>query len=178
MVRIIPFLALAVSAVMAISTERSVPTRKCGTTHTLSADKEAEAQRHISNYMASNGTRVMSAAAAKKNVGIYWHTITSGSTGSLSSSAIQKQIDVLNQDYASYGFSFYLISSDSTSNSDWFNNMDSGTTQERSMKNALHKGTAANLNVYTVDFNNGLLGFATFPSGEQTFLLKYNEPFH
>ena len=166
MVRIIPFLALAVSAVMAISTERSVPTRKCGTTHTLSADKEAEAQRHISNYMASNGTRVMSAAAAKKNVGIYWHTITSGSTGSLSSSAIQRQITVLNQDYASYGFSFHLISSDSTNNSAWATTMDYGTINEKRMKNALRKGTAAHLNIYTVNFNNGLLGYATYPSGE------------
>jgi hypothetical protein len=165
MVHILPFLALAVSAVLAISTELTGHRRRCGTTHTLSAAKEAEAQRHISNYLASNGTRVKSRSSTKR-VGIYWHTITSGSSGSLSSSAIQRQITVLNQDYASYGFSFHLISSDSTNNSAWATTMDYGTINEKRMKNALRKGTAAHLNIYTVNFNNGLLGYATYPSGE------------
>lgn len=155
-------LAATVSSVMAISTEALHPTRKCGTTHTLSAELETKAQSLISAWKASNGTRVQ--ALATKSVGIYWHTITSGSTGSLTTSQINSQISVLNKDYANSGYSFYLISSDSTSNSDWYSNMDSGSTQERSMKNALHKGAANALNVYTVGFNNGLLGFATFPS--------------
>jgi hypothetical protein len=32
------------------------------------------------------------------------------------------------------------------------------------MKKQLHKGGASDLNVYTVGFTNGLLGYATFPS--------------
>ncbi|KAK0518126.1 hypothetical protein OC835_007944 [Tilletia horrida] len=76
---------------------------------------------------------------------------------------IQNQISVLNQDYSSSGYSFYLASTTTSSNSDWFYNMDDGTTQERSMKTSLRQGGANALNIYTVDFQNGLLGFATFP---------------
>ncbi len=107
MVRLLAFLGLAATSVMAISTQGFAPTRKCGTTHTLSADLEAEAQKIVSNWKSNSANRVQ--AAATKSVGIYWHTITSGSTGALSSTAINNQINVLNQDYANYGFSFYLI---------------------------------------------------------------------
>ncbi|KDN46827.1 zincin [Tilletiaria anomala UBC 951] len=158
--------AVAIASASAASTEGLAPTRKCGTTHTLSPEREAEAQRFIAAYHNANNTlkngRVD--AASTKSVGIHWHIITSGSTGSLASSQIKKQISVLNDDYAPSGFSFHLISTDTTNNPNWYSKVDSGNSYEREMKNALHKGSANALNVYTVGFNNGLLGFATFPS--------------
>ena len=40
------------------------------------------------------------------------------------------------------------------------------------MKNALHSGTAADLNVYTCNPSNGILGYATFPSSYTSAPLK------
>lgn len=100
----------------------------------------------------------VSAAAASKSVQVYWHTITSGSAGSLSSSAIQQQIQVLNQDYASYGFTFTLAGTDTTNNANWYSGAEPDTTAESQMKNALRKGGAGALNIYSVHFTDGLLG--------------------
>ncbi|KAE8218227.1 hypothetical protein CF319_g7856 [Tilletia indica] len=148
---------LGAAPALAASFQERFPTRKCGTTH-FNATAEAHNQKIIKAY-----SQQTVHALATRTVPVYWHTITAGSTGAISSSQIQSQINVLNQDYASSGYSFSLVGSDSTSNSDWYYNMDDSTTQERSMKTTLRKGGANALNVYTVDFSNGLLGFATFP---------------
>ncbi|KAK0543761.1 hypothetical protein OC845_005967 [Tilletia horrida] len=151
------FLSLAAVPALAASFQERAPTRKCGTTH-FNASTEAHNQKIIKAY-----SQQTVHALATKTVQVYWHTITSGSTGAISSSQIQSQINVLNQDYSSSGYTFTLIGSDSTSNTDWFNNMDDGTNQEYAMKTKLRKGGANVLNIYTVNFQNGLLGFATFP---------------
>ncbi|CAD6890783.1 unnamed protein product [Tilletia controversa] len=150
-------LTLGAVPALAASFQERFPTRKCGTTK-FDAFAEITNQQLIKAY-----SQQTVQAFATRSVPVYWHTITSGSTGTISSSQIQNQINVLNQDYANYGYSFTLAGSDSTSNSDWFNNMDDGTSQERSMKTSLRRGGANALNVYTVNFQNGLLGFATFP---------------
>ncbi|KAK0559659.1 hypothetical protein OC844_004254 [Tilletia horrida] len=150
-------LTLGAAPALAASFQERFPTRKCGTTH-FNATAEAHNQKIIKAY-----SQQQVHALATKSVPVYWHTITAGSTGSISSSMIQNQISVLNQDYSSSGYSFYLASTTTSSNSDWFYNMDDGTTQERSMKTSLRQGGANALNIYTVDFQNGLLGFATFP---------------
>lgn len=89
--------------------------------------------------------------------------ITDGSTGSLTDDAISGQISALNSAYSDYGFSFSLAGTDSTDNSDWFHNSGSGTTTANEMKSSLRKGGAGDLNVYSVLFDDNLLGFATFP---------------
>ena len=95
-------------------------------------------------------------------INVYWHTITNGSAGSLTSSDIASQITVLNNAYASTGWSFTLVSTDTTSNSSWYSGCYS--TYETAMKSALRLGSADDLNIYTCNPGSGLLGWATFPS--------------
>ncbi|KRB44248.1 MULTISPECIES: zinc metalloprotease [unclassified Terrabacter] len=99
---------------------------------------------------------------AATNVKVYWHTITNGTQGSVSASAINSQISVLNSAYSGTGLSFTLAGSDSTSNASWYT-VTPGSTAERNMKSALRKGTMADLNLYSANIGQGLLGWATFP---------------
>jgi hypothetical protein len=96
-------------------------------------------------------------------IDVYWHTITDGSNGALSSSDISAQVSVLNSAYAGTGFSFSLVSVDTTNNPSWYNGLTNGSSAERNMKTSLHLGGKADLNVYTADLGNDLLGWATFP---------------
>jgi len=63
---------------------------------------------------------------------------------------IDEQITVLNNDFRPAGLSFVLIDTDRTVNADWFNNAEPNTQQQTAMKNALRKGGAADLNLYSV----------------------------
>ena len=101
-------------------------------------------------------------AFAATSVNVYFHVITSGSTGAVSSSQISQQLSVLNNAFASSGFSFALAGTDTTNNSSWYN-LAQGSSAERSMKTALRKGTMDDLNIYTANLSGGLLGWATFP---------------
>ena len=69
---------------------------------------------------------------------------------------------VLNQAYAAWGYSFNLVSTDRTTNATWYNGCYG--TSETAMKTALRQGTADDLNLYTCNPSNGILGYATFPS--------------
>lgn len=102
-------------------------------------------------------------AFAPAVVDVYWHTITDGSKGVLSASEINGQINVLNAAYSGSGFSFSLKGTTTTNNASWYNQLDYGTTAERSMKTTLHQGDKSDLNIYTADLAGGLLGWATFP---------------
>ena len=104
------------------------------------------------------GTSAFTSATIK----VYWHTITSGSQGAVSASTINSQISVLNNAYSGTGLSFTLAGSDSTSNASWYT-VTPGSSAERSMKTALRKGTMADLNLYSANIGQGLLGWATFP---------------
>nr|MBA3694674.1 zinc metalloprotease [Acidobacteriota bacterium] len=103
-------------------------------------------------------------------INVYFHVVSNGSTGNISDSMINSQITVLNEAYAAWGWSFNLVSTDRTSNSTWFNGCYGAS--ETAMKNALHLGTANDLNVYTCNPSNGILGYATFPSSYQSAPLK------
>ncbi|KAH8917632.1 zincin, partial [Atractiella rhizophila] len=102
-------------------------------------------------------------------VNVYFHVIyasTSASQGYVSDTQIANQIAVLNSDYASVGISFKLAGTTRTQQSTWFNKANDGTSYNTAMKKQLRQGSAADLNVYTVGFNDGsgLLGYSTFPS--------------
>jgi len=97
-------------------------------------------------------------------VDVYWHTITSSTgAGALSSQAINNQISVLNAAYGgTFGWSFRLVQTDVTANTTWYNGCYGSS--ESAMKNALRKGTADDLNIYSCNPSSGILGYATFPS--------------
>jgi hypothetical protein len=102
-------------------------------------------------------------------INVYFHVITNTSGGgNLTDAQIANQIQVLNDSYstntggANTLYRFTLVSTDRTANNTWFTATD-GTTAERQMKTALHKGGAKDLNLYTNGMGGGLLGWATFP---------------
>jgi hypothetical protein len=104
------------------------------------------------------------AAIGDVTINVYFHVITSTSgQGALSTSAINAQMQVLNDAYANTRFSFNLVSVDTTPNNTWFT-AGHGSTAEAQMKASLRQGSADDLNFYTNNPGGGLLGWATFPS--------------
>jgi len=98
-------------------------------------------------------------------INVYFHVIRRGtgiSNGDIPTTWIINQITVLNNAYASLGWRFNLVSIDRTTNSSWFT-MSSGSTAEINAKNALRRGSADDLNIYTAQPGGGVLGWATFP---------------
>ena len=93
----------------------------------------------------------------------YVHVITNGTAGNVSDQMIASQISVLNAAFTSTGVSFSLVSTDRTSNATWYT-MAPGSSAETAAKNALHRGSANDLNIYIASPGGGLLGWATFPS--------------
>ena len=97
------------------------------------------------------------------NVPVYFHVITDGTKGALSDAEVTSQINVLKKAYAPWGITFTLVGTDATNNASWYNGLVQGT-QERAMKAALRKGDMGDLNIYTANLGNDLLGWATFPT--------------
>lgn len=98
-------------------------------------------------------------------INVYFHVIRRGtglSNGDVPQSQITNQIAVLNAAYAPLGWSFNLVSTDRTTNATWYT-MTPGTTAERQAKTALRRGTADDLNIYSANIGQGLLGWSTFP---------------
>ncbi len=98
-------------------------------------------------------------------INVYFHVIRQGSgisNGDVPQNWIDAQINVLNQAYALYNFSFNLVQVTRTTNASWYNGCYGSA--ESSMKNALRQGSADDLNIYSCNPSNGILGYATFPS--------------
>lgn len=98
-------------------------------------------------------------------INVYFHVINQGSgsaNGDVSQNWIDDQMDVLNAAFAIYNFSFNLMSVDRTTNASWYNGCYGSA--EGPMKNALRQGSADDLNIYSCNPSNGILGYATFPS--------------
>lgn len=94
---------------------------------------------------------------------VYWHVIrNSAGSGALTSQQINNQINVLNAAYGSFGWQFQLVATDTTTNNTWFTGCYGSS--ETAMKNALHRGSADDLNIYSCSPSGGILGYATFPS--------------
>lgn len=98
-------------------------------------------------------------------VNVYFHVVNQGvgvENGDIPDSMIQDQMAVLNNSFAVTGWSFNLVSTDRTNNAEWFTGCYGAA--ESSMKSALHKGSATDLNIYSCNPANGILGYAAFPS--------------
>jgi len=70
---------------------------------------------------------------------------------------------VLNNAYNGTPFIFNLVATDVIPNNEWYT-AGHGSTAETNMKNALRQGDSTDLNFYTNNMGDGLLGWATFPS--------------
>ena len=97
-------------------------------------------------------------------INVYFHVITAGSTGNISDKMIADQITVLNDAYAPWGWSFVLAGTDRTDNATWYNGCYGNASTESAFKSALRLGSADDLNIYSCNPSNGILGYATFPS--------------
>jgi hypothetical protein len=132
--------------------------RGCATQE-LSDIAKAQVDQEVAAYMSTHEV-----AYASSTINVYVHVITKANgTGGPTSSMVNSQITVLNNAYASTGWSFNVVASDTTGNDAWFV-AEPGTTAEKQMKTALHRGGAADLNMYFNNMGGGLLGWATFPS--------------
>ena len=99
-------------------------------------------------------------------IDVYFHVINKGSgiaNGDIPDSMINSQISVLNAAFGATGWTFRLVATDRTTNATWYN-LNEGSSAETQMKNALRRGTADDLNIYSANLGGGLLGWATFPS--------------
>lgn len=132
--------------------------RACGTEHNL--EKINVAETDFSNRLAKLGVNADALTGGVINV--YFHVVTSGTTGSVSDSDITAQMNVLNTAFGTSGYSFNRVLTTRTSNTTWFN--DCYGNSEGAMKAALRQGSADDLNIYTCNPSGGILGYATFPS--------------
>jgi hypothetical protein len=132
-------------------------------------DHDAAQRASIESFVAS---RMAARAAVGESsltggaIDVYFHVINRGTgiaNGDIPDSQINAQIDVLNDAFAPWGWSFNLAQVDRTTNSTWYT-MSPGSTAERNAKQALRRGTADYLNIYSANPGGGLLGWATFPS--------------
>ncbi|MBK5294462.1 MAG: zinc metalloprotease [Acidobacteriia bacterium] len=137
---------------------------RCSTRHIN--DEEAD---EVDQFLASRGKSGGKGAAANNvpspRIPVYFHVINKGTgiaNGDVTTQMINDQISVLNNAFASSGYSFNLISVDRTTNTTWYT-MTPGSAAEEQAKNALRQGGADALNIYSAGIGGGLLGWATFP---------------
>ncbi len=138
--------------------------RGCGAIEPSDVEK-AQIENEVAAHMAAVKTSRTSSVAGG-TINVYFHVINRGTgidNGDVPQSQIDAQLAVLNDAYASEGWRFNLAGLDRTTNSTWYA-MGAGSQTESAAKNALRRGTADDLNIYTANPGGGLLGWATFPS--------------
>jgi hypothetical protein len=95
-------------------------------------------------------------------VPVWFHVVSpDGVIGNVKDSVIQRQMQVLNANFAGTGFTYQLVGITRTVNAAWYELKDTG--DEQAMKKTLRRGGAETLNVYATS-GAGFLGWAYFPS--------------
>jgi hypothetical protein len=143
-----------------VEAQGAVDSRNCGSQE-FSSDEVTQIE---ARFEALRARREMAGEvnAFATSIPVWVHVIRSSTgAGGVTTTQISNQISVLNNAYASAGFSFTLAGTDYTNNSTWYTC--TGGSCESAMKNALHKGSADDLNLYINNMGQGLLGWATFP---------------
>jgi hypothetical protein len=139
---------------------------RCATEH-LPPERIAEIEAEVRQFKADQRSYYgFESNITGGTVNVYFHVIRSGtavSQGNVSSQMIADQIAALNNKYSQWGWQFTLVSTDRTTNSTWFRAAP-GSTAEKNMKTALRRGTADDLNLYSINTGGEYLGWATFPS--------------
>lgn len=159
--------------------------RRC-ITRELDAEDVEKVDKEVGAHRKATGTDTAAALAPPGSItiNVYFHVVqqngTAGvsGTGFVPTSWLDAQISVMNNAYAGAGpnqqgslvngigantpFRFVRAGVNYTVNSSWYA-AGPGSAGETQMKNALHQGTADDLNFYT-NSGGGYLGWATFPS--------------
>jgi len=138
--------------------EETSPSLYCGTVEPSENAKlvvEAEVARQPRRAAVKGGTIAVHVHVIRRGDGI--------ANGDVSEDAIRQQLRVLDAAYADAGWSFELASIDRTTQPAWFP-LRAGSAEETAAKTALHRGTARDLNLYTAEPGNGMIGYATFPT--------------
>ncbi len=125
-----------------------------------SIEEQARVQAEIDKRLLDPSFLI--AAKAANVVNISWHIVTYNGQGNVTDAQIASQLQVLNNAYASTGFSFATASIERVENRTYFNQCYGAG--EKKMKQALADSPATTLNIYTCNPSQGILGYATFPS--------------
>jgi hypothetical protein len=99
-------------------------------------------------------------------IDVYWHVINKGSTvsdGNIPDAMIAAQLTVLNDAYRTTGWQFSLADTDRTTNPSWYSGLTPGSSAEAEMKAVLRRGSYDDLNIYSAELGDSLLGWATLP---------------
>jgi len=151
-----PLAACQAEAVLAY--EETAPSLFCGT-----VEPSENAKLVVENEVARQPRRAQVKGGIIK---VHVHVIRKGTgiaNGDVPDTAIHAQLGVLNAAYADAGWEFELASIDRTTQPTWFN-LRAGSAEETAAKSLLRKGTARDLNLYTAEPGNGMIGYATFPT--------------
>ena len=123
---------------------------RCGTSHAISLSEMQEIESALS--VTDKARAGQMALEDVPNINVYFHVIkdtcSTASCGAITAAQINDQIAVLNAAYAG-AFTFTLVATDVTTKKAWFNNLAQGSSNEKSIKNTLRRGTAKDLNLYT-----------------------------
>jgi Pregnancy-associated plasma protein-A len=101
--------------------------------------------------------------ARKERIPVHFHIITSSDGQGDVSDLVPAQMNVLNLAFERAGFRFRLAGVHVIPSDSWYA-ATLGSPEEVAMKQALRRGDAGTLNIYTGINNGALLGWATFPS--------------
>ncbi|KAK4054203.1 hypothetical protein OIV83_001229 [Microbotryomycetes sp. JL201] len=153
---------------------------ECGSVDPLDDSTESNIAKRVTELeqlvaaqkrQSNTNKHAVAQATGDRQVKVQWHKIVRDDTyagGNYDDSAIDRQIEVLNERFGPSGFAFALESKETVYNESWFLKAGPGSPEETEMKTALRVGGADSLNFYSVGFRNistpGLLGVAAFPS--------------
>jgi hypothetical protein len=142
----------------------------CGTDHNPQKIARAEEDFQTRLKLNQGRTGVINGGV----INVYFHVINEGSgisNGDISDSKIQGQMNVLNAAFGFTGWSFNLVSTTRTTNANWYNGCHLGSV-EIAMKTALRQGSADDLNIYSCNLGDDLLGYATFPVSYNSYPVR------
>lgn len=146
--------------------------KRCAHEH-ISIARKSKIEKKVAAHRAANGVNELTealgttAAIGNRNISVQFHVIykesrKGGVEGNVSDGQIMDQIDILNSAFSGTGFSYTLGGITRTNNSRWYDRCLSSNV-ESSMKSALAVDPANNLNVYSCNPAQGILGYAQFP---------------
>ena len=100
--------------------------------NTLTAAEAQAREADTAARLSANARGIGGAAplAVSASIPVYFHIVTDGTNGKLTSTQIANQLSVLNAAYAGSGFTFSLVATDTTVNASWYTGLTPGSTAE------------------------------------------------